>query len=48
LVNHVASQGKTRNEAISNLQEALELYYEDEKYVPAVEKTLITTLEIVI
>ncbi len=26
----VASQGKTRKEAISNLQEALELYFEDQ------------------
>ena len=26
----VASQGKTENEALSNLKEALELYFEDE------------------
>lgn len=26
----VASQGKTRNEAITNLKEALELYFEDQ------------------
>ncbi len=26
----VASQGKTRTEAIANLQEALELYFEDQ------------------
>jgi len=28
LENHVASQGRTRDEALANLQEALELYYE--------------------
>lgn len=27
----VASQGKTRKQALANLQEALELYFEDEK-----------------
>lgn len=27
----VASQGKTRKEAVSNLKEAIELYFEDEK-----------------
>ena len=29
-VNSVASQGKTVEEALKNLREALELYYEDE------------------
>lgn len=29
----VASQGKTRNEAIHNLQEALDLYFEDQQDV---------------
>jgi len=29
-VNSVASQGKTVEEALKNLKEALELYYEDE------------------
>lgn len=28
----VASQGKTKDEAISNLDEALKLYFEDENY----------------
>jgi predicted RNase H-like HicB family nuclease len=28
--NNVVSQGKTMDEAIANLKEALELYYEDE------------------
>lgn len=27
----VASQGKTKNEALNNLKEAVELYFEDEK-----------------
>ena len=30
--NNIASQGKTIEEAISNLKEALELYYEDEPH----------------
>ena len=30
----VASQGKTKEEALKNLQEALELYFEDEKLSP--------------
>ena len=29
--NSVASQGKTIEEALKNLKEAIELYYEDEK-----------------
>lgn len=35
----VASQGKTRAEAIRNLQEALELYFEDQKDIktPTIE-----------
>lgn len=33
----VASQGKTRKEAVANLREALELYFEDEKK-PAIAK----------
>ena len=28
--NNIASQGKTINDAIDNLREAIELYYEDE------------------
>jgi len=31
----VASQGKTSKQALANLQEALELYFEDEKVPPA-------------
>jgi predicted RNase H-like HicB family nuclease len=47
LENSVASQGETMDEAIANLREALELYYEDET-VPAPPQTFITTLEVAI
>ncbi len=43
----IASQGKTTKEAMSNLKEALELYYED---IPECERkvypTMLTTLEV--
>jgi predicted RNase H-like HicB family nuclease len=42
LENHVASQGKTRDEALANLQEALELYYEDNDEIPNFEKPFIS------
>ena len=48
LENHVTSQGKSRDEAIENLQEALELYFEDIDEVPNIEKPFVTTLEIAI
>ena len=48
LENHVASQGKTRDEALANLQEALELYYEDNDEIPSFEKPFVTSLEIAI
>jgi predicted RNase H-like HicB family nuclease len=48
LENHVASQGKSRAEAIENLQEALELYFEDVDEIPNMEKPFVTTLEIAI
>jgi len=48
LENHVASQGKSREEALVNLQEALELYFEDIDDVPNIEKPFVTTLEIAI
>lgn len=31
-LNNVASQGKTREEALTNIQEALELYFEDDDF----------------
>lgn len=45
--NSVASQGKTIEEAINNLKEALELYYEDNE--PVIPKEVyITTVEVTI
>ena len=43
--NHVASQGKTIEESIRNLKEALELFYEDEP-LPEFAQTFVTTLEV--
>ena len=47
LENSVASQGHTIDEAMDNLREALELYYEDET-LPAFSQTFVTTLEVAI
>jgi len=48
LENNVASQGKTIEEAMRNLKEAIELYYEDEKPDFKENDTLITTMEVAI
>ena len=45
LENSVASQGKTMDEAMENLHEALTLYYEDE-VLPIFPQTFVTTLEV--
>ena len=45
--NNIASQGKTIEEAIKNLKEALELYYENEELILPKE-TYITTVEVTI
>jgi predicted RNase H-like HicB family nuclease len=45
--NNVASQGKTIDDAISGLREALELYYEGEP-VPVHRPAFVTTLEVAI
>jgi len=50
LENNIASQGKTIDEAITNLKEAITLYYEDETNkeeldLPQNELVLITRLE---
>ncbi|MEW6276629.1 MAG: type II toxin-antitoxin system HicB family antitoxin [Bacillota bacterium] len=42
----VASQGETLEEALANLKEALELYFEDEKDVPTIEPPIIAPLEV--
>ena len=47
LENSVASQGKTVEEAIDNLKEALELYYEDTPADQEKQKQMfVTTLEV--
>jgi len=46
--NNVASQGKTIEEALSNLKEAIQLYYEDEKPEIEEKQVLITTMEVAI
>lgn len=42
----VASQGETIEEALTNLREALELYFEDEDDAILLAHPLVTTLEI--
>ncbi|HCJ58473.1 hypothetical protein SDC9_98982 [bioreactor metagenome] len=46
--NNVASQGKTIEESLSNLKEALELYYENGKPETMNVQTFITTMEVAI
>ena len=49
LENSVASQGKTIEEAIANLKEALELYYEDiSSDIVEPRQTFVTTLEVTV
>lgn len=48
LENNVASQGKTIEEAIENLREAIALYYEDHELKPKHDPAFITTLEVAI
>ena len=43
--NNVASQGKTMDEAIINLREAITLYYDDET-PPSYPQTFVTSLEV--
>ena len=45
LENNIASQGKTIDEVIENLREAVTLYYEDQE-MPSFPQTLVTTLEV--
>ena len=45
--NNITSQGKTIEESIKNLKEAIELYYENEEPVTPKE-TYVTTLEVAI
>ena len=48
LDNSVASQGKTIEEAIGNLKEALELYYEDEPLYELPAPALLTSVEVAV
>lgn len=42
----VASQGETAEEALANLREALELYFEDAAMTEPVEPPIIATIEL--
>ncbi|MCL2306012.1 MAG: type II toxin-antitoxin system HicB family antitoxin [Planctomycetaceae bacterium] len=46
--NSVASQGKTVEEALDNLREALELYYEDEPFSVLPVPALLTSMEVAV
>ena len=48
LDNSVASQGKTIEEALGNLKEALELYYEDEPFYELPTPALLTSVEVAV
>ncbi len=48
IVSGVASQGKTINESLDNLKEALSLYYEDNKPQSENEQIFVTTMEVAI
>jgi len=48
LENSVASHGKSIDEALANVKEALELYYEDEDEIPTIRQRFITTMEIAV
>jgi predicted RNase H-like HicB family nuclease len=49
LENNVASQGKTVEEAMANLKEAVELYYEDmPQECPQENQMFVTTLEVTV
>ena len=42
----VTSQGETFDEALSNLQEALELYFEDEPFPEGIEPPIIAPINV--
>ena len=42
----VASQGESVDEALANLREALELYFEDEMLPEGIEPPIITTVQL--
>lgn len=44
----VASQGKSMEEALNNLKEALELYFEDNTNIRPIETPFLTSLEVTV
>ena len=48
LENSVASQGKTMDESLENLKEAIALYYEDNNEAMPDSPVFITTLEVAV
>jgi len=48
LENSVASHGQSIDEALANLKEALELYYDDNDELPVIQQRFITTMEIAV
>ena len=48
LEDNIASQGKTIEESLDNLKEALELYYDEEKPEEVNKQTFITTIEVAV
>jgi predicted RNase H-like HicB family nuclease len=46
--NNIASQGKSIDEAINNLKEALQLYYDDDTIPYETHQTFVTTMEVAI
>jgi predicted RNase H-like HicB family nuclease len=48
LENNVASQGKNMDEALANLKEALELYYEEVPEIPFYPQVYVTAMEIAV
>ena len=48
LENSIASQGKTIEDSLNNLREALELYLDDNDDIPIIKQTFVTTLEVAV
>ena len=48
LENGVASQGQTIQEALDNLKEALELYFEDAPELPKYPQVFVTSFEVAV
>ena len=48
LENGIASQGKTIQEALDNLKEALELYFEDAPEPPEYPQIFVTSFEVAV